>query len=136
MGSQDAAFVGLEVPLGKTKRALGVLSPWPTMPSSWPDGNYGIGPLKITGRAGREAQPRSDYRQLKLNVRTDRGEFDICAETDGRGCADADDAVYTARFVDQTLSEETKLAEADPIRPQPPVKWRLNLPLHDATLGK
>ena len=132
-GSQDAAFVGVEIPLGETSRALCVCSGWPTMPISWPDGNYGLGPLKVTGRGGREGQPRADYRQLHLDITTDRGIFDVLPVRDGHGCADADDAVYLDRFLDQTLSVETKLAEPEPVRPQPKIIWRPNIPVMDAT---
>src|SRR6202011_2220589 len=111
--------VGLAIPLGPIRRALGVGSGWPTMPSSWPDGNYGVGPLKITGRAGREGQPRCDYRELHLAIETAGGAFDILPARDGLGCADADDAFYAGRFLDQTLSDESSLAMPDPVRPQP-----------------
>ena len=44
-GHEDAAWIGLKVPLGPTVRAFSLTSAWPTMPISWPDGQYGIGPF-------------------------------------------------------------------------------------------
>ncbi len=132
-GSEDLAFVGLAVPLGPTKRSLCVGSGWPIMPISWADGNYGIGPLKITGRAGTQGQPRADYRRLHVELQTARGKFDICPARDAFGCPDADDAAYTERFLDETLSAETRIGTPDPVRPQPSITWRAQLPTIDAT---
>ncbi len=132
-GSEDLAFVGLAVPLGPTKRSLCVGSGWPIMPISWPDGNYGVGPLKITGRAGTKGQPHGDHRRLHVELQTARGKIDVFPFRDGTGCPDADDATYTERFLDQTLSAESKIAQPDPVRPQPVISWREKLPLVDAT---
>jgi hypothetical protein len=114
------------------RRGLAVASAWPTMPLSWPDHNYGVGPLRICGKAGRLGQPRSDYRQLHLVVETSAGDFDLWPSRDGRGCPDADDAVFTERFLDQVQDDESHLARREPIRPQPPFIWR-DTPVIDAT---
>lgn len=108
-GHGDAAFIGLAIPLGTTRRALTVSNSWPTMPLSWPDQSYGIGPLKICNRIGRKSQPSSDYRQLNLSVTTVGKTFDLLPARDGRGCKEADDAMYTEHFLDQILNEESKL---------------------------
>ena len=102
------------------------------MPLSWPDHNYGVGPLRICGKAGRLGQPRSDYRLLHPLVETDAGDFDLCPSRDGTGCPDADDAMFTERFSDQVLDEESHLARRAPIRPQPPVIWRDTPIIHAA----
>ena len=102
------------------------------MPLSWPDHNYGVGPLRICGKAGRLGQPRSDYRRLHLRLATDDGGFDLRPDRDGTGCPDADDAVFTERFADQVLDEESHLARRESIRPQPPMIWR-ETPIIDAT---
>ncbi|HEY2155771.1 MAG TPA: hypothetical protein VGH33_09080, partial [Isosphaeraceae bacterium] len=105
---------------------------WPTMPLSWPDHNYGVGPLRVCGKAGRLGQPRSDYRQLHLRLTTDDGSFDLRPDRDGTGCPDADEAVFTERFADQVLDEESHLARRESIRPQPALIWR-ETPVIDAT---
>jgi hypothetical protein len=51
---------------------------------------------------------------------------------DGTGCPDADDAVFTERFADQVLDEESHLARRKSIPPQPPIIWR-QTPIIDAT---
>lgn len=130
--SADAGHVGLLVPLGETRRALCVASGWPTMPHGWHDHHYGIGPLRVSGRAGRPSQPRADYRTLHLKVTTSAGEFDVLPARDGRGCPDADDAVFTGHFSDQVLHEESGLGPPDPVRPQPKVNWR-DVKVIDAT---
>lgn len=132
-GHGDAAFIGLAVPLGPTKRTLSLSNSWPTMPLSWPDRNYGIGPLDICNRLGRKGGPKADYRALHLSVRIGAERLDLLAERDGRGTPDADDAVYREHFHDQVLAEETQLAEPGVIRPQPEIVWRSELPLIDAT---
>ena len=50
---------------------------------------------------------------------------------DGRGCADADDAVYTGQFLDQVLSEVSHVRASDPVRPQPAINWD-GVPIVDA----
>jgi hypothetical protein len=132
--SADVAHVGLLVPLGQTRRALCVASGWPTMAHTWHDHNYGIGPLKVCGRAGRPSQPRSDYRTLHLKVTTSAGVFDVLPARDGRGCPDADDAVFTGHFSDQVLHDESGLGAPDAVRPQPDIRWR-DVPVVDATAG-
>lgn len=132
-GSGDAAFVGLAVPLGATGRALCVSSSWPNMPLSWPDRNYGIGPLKVCNRIGRAGRPLSDYRELHLALKAGNDTFDLLPARDGRGCADADDAVYNGHFLDQVLSAESRIGEPDPVRPQPAITWRDDVPLIDAS---
>lgn len=131
-GHGDAAFIGLAIPLGPTKRALSLSSSWPTMPLSWPDRNYGIGPFKICNRLGKKGQPKADYRQLNLSIAAAGETLDLMPARDARGCADADDAMYADHFFDQILNEESRLAEPDPVRKQPAVKWREDLPLMDA----
>jgi hypothetical protein len=133
--SADVAHVGLLVPLGETRRALCVASGWPTMPHTWHDHHYGIGPLSVCGRAGRPSQPRSDYRSLHLKVTTPAGAFDVLPARDGRGCADADDAVFTSHFSDQVLHDESGLGPPDPVRPQPAVQRRA-VPVVDAVGGE
>jgi hypothetical protein len=108
-GNGDAAFVGLAIPLGPTKRALTLISSWPTMPISWPDRSYGIGPLKICNRIGRKAQPKSDYRALHLSLAVDGRKLELSPDKDGRGCEDAEDAMYTGHYLDQVLNDESKL---------------------------
>jgi hypothetical protein len=132
-GSADAGHLGLLVPLGPTRRALCVASGWPTMPHTWHDHHYGgIGPLSVCGRAGRAGQPRADFRTLHLTVSTSAGAFDVLPARDGRGCPDADDAVFTGHFSDQVLHDESGLGAPDPVRPQPAVTWR-DVPVVDAT---
>jgi hypothetical protein len=131
-GSREHGHMGLRVPMGPTRRALMIASAWPTMPLSWPDHNYGIGPLRVCGKAGRAGQPRLDYRELRLVIETNAGDFDLWPSRDGMGCPDADDASFTGRFADQVLDDESHLARREPIRPQPPVTWR-DPPLIDAT---
>lgn len=123
-GHGDAAFVGLAVPLGSTKRALTISSSWPIMPLSWPDRHYGIGPLRVCNRLGRKSQPLADYRKLHLAVELGGESIDLFPARDGRGCADADDAVYTSHFLDQILFKESHLAQPDPVRSQPETTWR------------
>jgi hypothetical protein len=118
-GNGDAAFVGVAIPLGPTQRALTLSSSWPTMPLSWPDRAYGIGPLKICNRVGRKTQSLGDYRELRLTVTVAGEELDLLPSRDGRGCADADDAMYREHFLDQVLNEETNYAKPEPIREQP-----------------
>ncbi len=135
-GNGDAAWLGLHIPLGPTKRALSLSSAWPTMPISWPDGRYGVGPFSLCNRVGRRAQSKADYRQLHLEVEAGGKMFDLFPARDGHGCADADDAVYSNQFLDQVLYQQSGLAVPDPIRPQPAVKWRDDVPMVDATLAK
>jgi len=132
-GNGDAAFIGLAIPLGPTRRALTLSGSWPTMPLSWPDRSYGVGPLKICNRLGRKGQPLSDYRQLQLAVDVAGKKLDLQPTKLGRGCADADDAVFAGHYFDQVLSEESKLAQPEPIRKQPAIVWRDDVPLIDAT---
>jgi hypothetical protein len=108
-GHGDAAFVGLAIPLGTTKRAMTLSNSWPTMPVSWPDRNYGIGPLRICNRIGRKAQPHADYRQLHLSLNLDGQKVDLLPARDGRGCRDADDAMCVDHYLDQILNEESLL---------------------------
>lgn len=105
----DAASVGLAIPLGKTRRALTLSNSWPTMPLSWPDRNYGIGPLKICNRVGRQAQPRGDYRQLQLSLELGGERRDWLPSREGEGCPDSRDAMYTEHYLDQILNDESKL---------------------------
>ncbi len=84
-GDRERGHIGLRIPMGPVRRALAVASAWPTMPLSWPDHNYGVGPLRICGKAGRLGQPRSDYRQLHLRVATDDDGFDLRPDLDGTG---------------------------------------------------
>jgi hypothetical protein len=128
-GGEFVSHVGLRVPLGPTSRSLMVASNWPTVPSSWPDHNYGIGPLKICGKLGRAGQPRIDYRALEMTVTTADGTIDVRPP---RGCADADDAIFTGHFFDQNPGDESLLGLRDPIRAQPSVMWR-ELPVIDAS---
>ncbi len=131
-GSRDLAFIGLHLPLGPTRRTLSLSSPWPTMPISWPDRSYGLGPFRFCSRIGREGQPRSDYRSLQLKVKTRGKTWNLLPKRDARGCADADDAYYTGQFLDQVLSDESHLALPQLIRPQPKVTWPEKMPLIDA----
>jgi hypothetical protein len=131
-GSGDAAFVGLAIPLGATKRALTLSSGWPTMPLSWPDRTYGIGPFKICNRLGKKGQPRGDYRQLHLAVIVKGKTKELLPTREGRGCPDADDAMFTGHYFDQILNEESRLAQPEPIRKQPTIDWRDDLPLIEA----
>ena len=136
-GGRDGGFVGLRLPLAdRTARALAVCSGWPTMPLSWPDHSYGVGPFAVCGKIGREGQPKADYRTLRLNLKTDSGEvIDLLPARDGKGCPDADDAVFAGHFFDQVLNEESRLATPDPVRPQPKVRWR-EVPVVDATVDR
>jgi hypothetical protein len=131
-GGRERGHIGLRIPMGPMRRGLAVASAWPTMPLSWPDHNYGVGPLRVCGKAGRLGQPRSDYRQLHLRLATDDGSFDLRPDRDGTGCPDADDAVFTERFADQVLDQESHLARRESIRAQPPIIWR-ETPVIDAT---
>ena len=131
-GGRERGHIGLRIPMGPMRRGLAVASAWPTMPLSWPDHNYGVGPLRICGKAGRLGQPRSDYRRLHLRLATEDGGFDLRPDHDGTGCPDADDAVFTERFADQVLDDESHLAGRESIRPQPPMVWR-ETPIIDAT---
>jgi hypothetical protein len=108
-GHGDAAFTGLAIPLGETERALTISSSWPTMPVSWPDRSYGIGPFKVCNRIGRKAQPIGDYRLLQLSVAVDGRELQLLPAKDGKGCVDAEDAMYTDHYLDQILNDESKL---------------------------
>jgi hypothetical protein len=108
-GHGDAAFVGLAIPLGSTKRAITFSNSWPTMPLSWPDRNYGIGPFKICNRIGRKSQPLADYRHLHLSLNLNGRKLDLLPARDGRGCRDADDAMYVDHYLDQILNEESQL---------------------------
>lgn len=132
-GNTDAAWVGLHLPLGPTKRTLSLSSAWPTMPVSWPDGRHGVGPFHISNRVGRRTQSKADYRQLHLEFNLGPTHFDLHPARDGRGCPDADDATFANHYLDQVLSQESHLAEPDAVRPQPDVKWRNDVPFHDAT---
>lgn len=132
-GGEFVSHVGLRVPLGPTARSLMVSSNWPTVPISWPDHNYGVGPLKICGKLGRAGQTRTDYRTLEMTVTTARGDVELHPAQDCRGCTDADDAVYSGHFFDQNPGDESLLGLRDPIRAQPSVVWR-ELPVIDARL--
>lgn len=132
-GSTDAAFIGLSIPIGPTKRALSLSNNWPTMPLSWPDREYGVGPFKICNRIGRKGAPKADYRQLQLSIQAGGKKYDLLPERDARGVADADDACYVDYFYDQILGDETHLAEPTPVRPQPEPAWRDDLPLIEVT---
>jgi len=100
------------------------------MPLSWPDRSYGIGPLKICNRLGKKGQPQGDYRELHLEMVGEK--LDLFPTRDGRGCADADDAMYVGHFFDQILNEESQLADPEPVRQQPTIIWREDLPLIEA----
>lgn len=132
-GNGDAAFLGMRIPLGKTRRALSLSSAWPTMPVSWPDGHYGVRPFQLCNRIGRSAQSRADYRQLHLEFDIGPKHFDLWPARDGKGCPDADDATFSGHFLDQSLSDQSHVALPDAIRVQPVIEWRTDLPLHDAT---
>jgi hypothetical protein len=132
-GNGDGAFIGLAIPLGPTRRALTFSNSWPTMPLSWPDRSYGIGPLKICNRIGKKAQPKSDYRHLHLALQVSGDKLDLLPIREGKGCSDADDAMFAGHYFDQILNEESKLAKAEPIRPQPKIEWREDLKLIEAT---
>jgi hypothetical protein len=132
-GNGDVAWVGLQIPLGPTKRALSLSSAWPIMPISWPDGRYGVGPFQICNRVGRAAQSKADYRQLHLEFKVGSTQFNLWPARDGKGCPDADDATFSGHFLDQVLADQSHLAVPDPIREQPVIKWREDLVLHDAT---
>jgi hypothetical protein len=108
-GHSDAASIGLAIPLGKTQHGLALSNSWPTMPLSWPDRNYGVGPFRICNRIGRKAQCLSDYRQLRLRLTCSGREFDLLPARDGQGCRDADDAMSVGHFFDQILNEESRL---------------------------
>lgn len=132
-GNGDATSVGLALPLGATKRSVSLSNSWPTMPLSWPDRQYGIGPLKLCNRLGRKGSAVSDYRQLQLRVGLADETLDLLAARDARGAADADDAFYMEHYHDQVLAEESQLAQPPIARPQPDIAWRADLPLVDAT---
>ena len=131
-GLGDAAFIGLRIPLGPTQRAVTLTNSWPTMPLSWPDRSYGIGPPKVCNRIGRKAQPKGDYRKLHLTIDLAGETLDFLPERDGLGCPDADDAIYIDHYLDQVLNEEFSVAEPTTVRPQPKITWREDLPLIDA----
>jgi hypothetical protein len=131
-GHGDEAFVGMGIPLGLTKRALTLSNAWPTMPLSWPDRLYGVGPFKICNRLGKKGKPQRDYRDLHLTVVAGDEKFDLWSSRDGRGCADADDAMYSSLYYDQILNEETGFAVPEKIRNQPEIKWRDDLPIIEA----
>jgi hypothetical protein len=135
-GGREQGHIGLRIPMGPMRRGLAVASAWPTMPLSWPDHNYGVGPLRICGKAGRPGQPRSDYRRLHLRLTTEDGGFNLQPDRDGTGCADADDAVFTERFADQVLDEQSHLAKRESIRPQPPLIWRETPIIHATGQGR
>lgn len=132
-GGKFESHVGMRLPLGRTSRQLMVVSNWPTVPISWHDHNYGIGPLKVCGKLGRAGQPQVDYRALTMKLRTSAGDFEVSPAQDGTGCADADDAVYTGHYFDQVLNDESKLLPLTAPRAQPPVAWR-KLTIIDATM--
>ena len=132
-GSSDAAFIGLHVPLGETQRALSISSGWPTMPLSWPDGRYGIGPFLLCNRAGREGRPKADYRQLHLELKAGDNTLDLLPARDARGTADADDALYTGQFFDQVLNDESQIDQPPSMRSQPVSAGWEQVDLVDAT---
>jgi hypothetical protein len=70
--------------------------------------------------------------RLHLRLATEDGGYDLRPDRDGTGCPDADDAVFTERFADQVLDEQSHLARREPIRPQPTIIWR-ETPIIDAT---
>jgi hypothetical protein len=136
-GGRDGCFIGMQIPLGdRTRPAPALVSGWPNMPLSWPDHNYGIGPLKVCGKAGREGNPKADYRTMTLSIKTAAaaGEVECTPAEDCHGCADADDAVFTDHFSDMVLHGESSLGKPDEARPQQPVRWR-DVPVVDATGG-
>lgn len=130
-GHGDASFLGFHLPLGPTRRALSLTTNWRTMPVSWPDRRYGIGPFRVCNRIGRDRQPRSDYRRLRLQLKAGDRILDLQPSRDARGCPDADDALYTGHFLDQVLAEETRAATPDPIRPQPRIDGWEQVPTLD-----
>lgn len=109
-GDGDAAFIGMVIPLGPTDHALTLSNSWPTMPLSWPDRSYGVGPFRICNRGGRKAQPLSNYRQLHLKVLYGAREFDLLPERECKGCPQASDAMAVDHYLDQILNLETQLA--------------------------
>ncbi len=109
-GNGDAAFIGLVIPLGPTKRALTLSNSWPTMPVSWPDRSYGIGPFRICNRIGRKAQPKSDYRKLHLQLSSKGRDFDLLPEREGKGSPKSNEAMFTDHFLDQILNSESRLS--------------------------
>lgn len=107
-GNDASAFIGLEIPLeDKPRRALSVSTAWPTMPMSWHDHNYGIGPTKICHKLGRKNRPPIDYRQMHFQLLSGERVFDVNIPAASKGCADSEDAVYTGQFLDQVLSQES-----------------------------
>lgn len=125
--------MGLDLPIGPTKRALMVSSAWPTMPSAWADGIYGMGPLRACNRLGRTGQAKADYRKLQFEITMEGRIIQLCPALHGLGCADADDSLYREHFLDQVLNDESHVAIPDPIRAQPAIKWNADIPLVDAT---
>lgn len=109
-GNGDAAFVGMVIPLGQTKRSLTLSNSWPTMPVSWPDRSYGVGPFRICNRLGRNSQPKSDYRKLRLGLLCGGREFDLLPERDCRGSPRAKGAMFNDQFLDQILNQDSQLA--------------------------
>lgn len=108
-GSGDAAFVGMAIPLGPTKRVLTWSCSWPTMPVSWPDRSYGVGPFRICNRIGRKSQAKSDYRKLHIELEINGREFDVLPERDGQGCPKANGAMFTDHCLDQILNLDSQL---------------------------
>jgi hypothetical protein len=109
------------------------ISTWPTMPLAWPDGHYGVGPLHLTNRLGREGRPKGDYRALHLVVGSKDNQADLLPTRDATGCADADDAMFTGQFFDEVLNDESHEAVPDVVRTQPKINWRDDIPVIDAT---
>jgi hypothetical protein len=108
-GNGDAAFIGMVLPIGPAVPELTLSSSWPTMPLSWPDRSYGVGPFRICNRIGRKAQPLSDYRQLHLRVQCGAREFDLLPRRDCQGCPQAANAMAVDHYLDQILNLETQL---------------------------
>ena len=131
-GHSDAAFLGLIIPIGPTRRILSLSNSWSTMPISWPDRNNGIGPLKTFSRLGRKGCPKTDYRSLQLSLAMGEAALDLLPERGARGTADANDAVYVEHFLDQVLAAKSQLVQPAAIRPQPEITWRADLPRIDA----
>ncbi len=133
---QEPSFAGVLIPVKEeTKRGLTVTATWPSMPISWHDHNYGIGLLRICGKGGREKQPRTDYRNLALDLTAGGQPFRVAPAIDAKGCADSDDAFYDEQFFDQILNRESNHMQPPPKRAQPEIEWPTDLPVVDATRG-
>ena len=123
--------------MGPTRRAFALASSWPTMPLSWPDHNYGVGPPRICACAGLAGPTPLRPSPASSPGDDQRGRFRPLA-IPRRGGLSRRRRRHLRRaggFADQVLDAESRLAGPDPIRPQPPVTWRNTL-IVDATGGE